>query len=145
AGSKVAGSQLLALLDTAAAPLMGGLSSTAIAKIAQPLAARFGLKTEKDRWEFVNLPPGVVLANFAVAMAPVEHTIAAVTFDDDRCQIAAILAADLRAMESRLKLEVQRAELGTRVAASITIDGQWHDWGACNARLERLFTGLRAA
>lgn len=143
--TKVSSSQLLGLVDTAAAPLMGGLSSVALAKIAQPLVARLGLRVAKDRWEFVSFPPGLVLANFAVTMATVEHTIAAVEFDHDRREFQATLPADLRAMESRLTLNVQRTETGARVAATVAIDGQWHDWGKCQSRLEQLFTGLKAA
>jgi hypothetical protein len=142
---KVSSSKLLGLVDAAAAPLMGGLSSVALAKIAQPLAARIGLKTGKDRQELVTLPPGEALANLAVSMASVEHTIVRVDFDRDQCQIEATLPADLRAMESRLTIELRRAERGTLAAASAMIEGQWYDWGKCQSNLDYLFTALRAA
>lgn len=146
ARTKVPASQLLGLIDAAATPFTGGLSSMAIAKIAQPLASRMGLNSEKDRRECVALPPGVVLGNLAVRLASIEHTITSVVHGEHGCQVQATLPADLRAMESRLTIEVCRTETGdTQVAASVLIEGQWYDWGKCQSGLDQLFAGLRAA
>jgi len=142
---KVSGSQMLGLIDAAASPLMGGLSSLAIAKVTQPLTAKLGFKTGKERREFVTLPPGQVLANLAVTLASIEHSITSVTFGDDHCHIQATLPPDLRAMEACLTVKVERAEQGAWIAASAVVEGQLYDWGKCQSRLDRLFTGLRAA
>jgi hypothetical protein len=145
AASGVSSSQMLGLIDAAASPLMGGLSSLAIAKITQPLVAKLGFKTGKERREFVMLPPGEVLANLAVTLASIEHSITSVTFGDNQCRIQAILPPDLRAMEVRLTVNVERAEQGAWIAATAIVEGQWYDWGKCQSRLDRLFTGLQAA
>ena len=141
----VSGSVLLGLIDAAASPLMGGLSSVAIAKATQPLTAKLGFKTGKERRELTALPPGELLANLAVSLASIEHSITSVTFDNDHCHIEATLPPDLRAMEVRLAVKVERAEQGAWIAATAVVEGQWYDWGKCQSRLDRLFTGLRAA
>lgn len=146
ARNRVSGSHLLGLVDAAASPLTGGVSSLAIAKVAQPLAARMGLKTEKARREFLSAPPGAVLANLAVTLAAVEHTIASVVFGEHGCMVRATLPADLRAMESQLSVEVRRGQDGgSWVVATALIEGQWYDWGKCKSGLDRLFSGLNAA
>ena len=145
AAVKVSGSQMLGLIDSAASPLMGGLSALAIAKVTQPLTAKLGLKTGKERREFVMLPPGEVLANLAVTLMSIEHSITSVTFDDDHCHIKATLPPDLRAMDVCLAVNVERADQGAWIAATAVAEGQWYDWGKCQSRLDRLFTGLRAA
>jgi hypothetical protein len=143
--SGVSGSQMLGLIDAAASPLMGGLSSLAIAKVTQPLVAKLGFKTGKERREFVLLTPGEVLANLAVTLASIEHSIMSVTFGDNHCHIQATFPPDLRAMEVRLAVKVDRAAAGVWIAATAEIEGQWYDWGKCQSRLDRLFTGLQAA
>ncbi len=149
AGGRVSGTQVLELVDTLAAPLMGGLSSVAMAKITKPMTTKLGLKTGKDRREFLMLPPGVVLANIAVALAEANHTITAVEYDAqrdaDRATIEATVEADLRGMEAKLAVAVERGEAGTWVIARARIDGQWYDWGKCQKRLDQLFANLRTA
>lgn len=145
AGKKVSSSQLLGLIDSAAAPLMGGLSSVALARIAQPLSARVGLKTGKERREFVNTHPGVVLANLAVALVTIEHTLTRVTPAPDACTLEATLPADLRSMDAALVVTVERAEHGAWISATASVAGAWYDWGKCQSGLDQLFRGLRAA
>jgi hypothetical protein len=145
AGKRVSGSALLGLVDAAASPLMGGLSSLTIAKIAQPLAAKMGLKTGKEHGEYLLVTPGEVLANLAVALAGIEHELTGSVHTDNHCTLEATLPADLRSMESRLSITVHRVAKGTHVTAAVTIDGQWYDWGRCQKGLDQLFAGLRAA
>lgn len=150
ASAKISGSQMLGLVDAAAAPLMYGLSSVAIAKVVQPLYGKMGIKTGKQRREFLQLPPGVVLANIAVALAAVEHTMTDVVASDHQCKLKAMLPADLRSMESHLSLTIQRAESternqGTWVAAEAMVEGQLFDWGKSQSRLDQLFTQVRMA
>ncbi len=138
-------SLLLDLIDAVASPMMGGISSLAIAKASQPLTAKLGFKTGKERREFVTLPPGEVLANLAVTLASIEHSITCVTFGDNHCHIRATLPPDLRAMEVRLSVNIDGAEQGMWITATAEAEGQWYDWGKCQSQLDRLFTGLRAA
>ncbi|WP_442483826.1 hypothetical protein [Aeoliella sp. SH292] len=145
AGKRVSGSAMLGLVDAAASPLMGGLSSLTIAKIAQPLGAKLGLKTGKEHGEYLLVPPGEALANLAVALASIEHELTSTTSGDNHCTLEATLPADLRAMESRLSIKVHRVAKGTHVTATATVDGQWYDWGRCKKGLDQLFAGLRAA
>lgn len=145
AANNVNGSAILDLVDAAASPFTGGISSLAIAKVAQPLTAKLGFKTQKERRELVTSPPGEVLANLAVTLAPLEHSITSVTFHENDCHVQATFPPDLRAMEMRLDVDAERGERGTWISATAAVDGQWHDWGKCQSRLDRLFTGLRAA
>jgi hypothetical protein len=48
-------------------------------------------------------------------------------------------------MEVRLAVNGDRAEPGSGIAATAGVVGQWYDWGKCQSRLNRLFTGLQAA
>lgn len=145
AATGISGSQILGLIDAAASPLMGGLSSLAIAKVTQPLTSKLGFNTRKERREWGMLPPGEVLANLVVTLASIEHSITNVTFEDDHCCIQATLPPDLRAMEVLLTVNVERTEQGAKITATAVVEGQWHDWGKCASGLDRLFTGLRAA
>lgn len=145
AEGNVSGSQMLELIDAVASPLMGGLSSVTIAKVAQPITTRLGFKTGKERREFILLPPGVVLANVAVALESIEHTLASVDHDDQQCVLEATLPADLRAMAAKLSIRVQRAEQGSWLAAAAKVHGAWYDWGKCQKGLDHLFQKLCAA
>lgn len=145
AGPKISGSQWLGLVDAAAAPLMYGLSSVAIAKMVQPLYGKLGIKTSKRRREFAPLPPGVALSNIAVVLATVEHTMTSAQATAESCTLEARLPADLRSMESHLTLHVQRAEHGTWIAAEAMVEGQLFDWGKCQNRLDQLFAQVRTA
>lgn len=145
AGAKISGSQLLGLFDAVASPLMGGLSSIAIAKVAQPITTKLGFKTGKERREFLLLPPGVVLANLAEALESIEHNLSSVSSDDRQCTLQATLPADLRAMDAKLSVQVERAEDGCWIAAVAMVHGAWHDWGKCKNGINRLFDKLRAA
>jgi len=138
-------SVLIGLLDAAASPLMGGLSSLTIAKAAQPITAKLGFKTEKQRRELMLLPPGEVLANLAVTLASIEHSVDYIRLGDNACQIQVTLPPDLRVMELRLVINVEGVEQGIWITATAEAKGQWYDWGKCQSRLDRLFTGLRAA
>jgi hypothetical protein len=139
------GPRLLKLIDQAATPLTGGVSSLALSKIAQPLTAKLGLRTCKDRTEMIALPPGRVLANIAVGLARAGYGDVEVKQFPDTCQFTVTLPADLRSMEGTLSITVSGSSAGTLVTAEALIEGVWYDWGRCKRQLDDLFGAAKVA
>ena len=145
AAQGVSSKKLLQLLDQAATPLTGGMSSIALSKIAQPLTAKLGFKTGKERRESIALPPGRVLANIAVALAHAGGEQVRAEPSSEGCQLTAILPADLRSMEGKLSLAFARQGDFTLLFAQMLIEGVWYDWGKCNRQLDSLFAAAKMA
>jgi hypothetical protein len=133
------------LADSIASSLTGGVSSLAVAKLVQPLYAKFGMKTSKQRAEFSPLPTGEVIARLLVALARLGYAPAEMSHDHESCTIEVTMPVDLRGMEGTLRLVVTRHIAGTQIAAAAQIEGQWYDWGLCQSRVDRLFETFRSA
>ena len=141
----VSGAQYLQLVDGVAATFTGGVSSVAIGKIVQPLCAKLGMTTSKQRAERLPIPPGRALADVLVALAGKGRPIAGVVQEPDFCELTAVLSADLRSLDGTLLVTVRRDLAGSLVAAEARIDGQWYDWGKCRRGLDDLFDDMRRA
>ena len=141
----VSSSQLLQVADQVATPFTAGVSSITIAKIAQPLYAKLGLKTGKERNELLPLRPGRALACILCALARQRNEVVDIQQADDACTLTALLPADLRGMDGKLTISVRRHQQGTLVTAQALIEGQWYDWGKCQRGLDALFASFRQA
>ncbi len=141
----VNGNQMLQLADGIASSFTGGVSSLAVAKIAQPFYAKFGLRTCRERSGIVVGPPGEALASLLVAIAQQGLTPDDATHDAESCVLRVTMPADLKLLEGTLTVSVKRHPSGTHIVVAAQIDGQWIDWGVCQRRIDRLFASATKA
>lgn len=136
----ISGEQFLALFDKIS-PL--GVPLETIASIAQPLYARLGIATGKERTETLVLPIGRVLVAALCSLARRGQSISAVRQANDGCCLEAVLPSDLFSLAGELVVTVRGQGPKTLVSAATKIKGQYFDWGKSNRTLDRLFTDLR--
>ncbi len=141
----VNGSQVLQLADGIASSFTGGVSSLAVAKIAQPLYAKMGLRTCKQRSEFAMQPPGEAIAGMLYALAQQGLTPYDATHNAESCVMRVVMPADLKLLEGVLTVTVKRHVAGAHITVAAQVDGQWIDWGVCQHRIDKLFTSIQRA
>lgn len=137
----ISGEQFLALFDKIS-PL--GVPMETIASICQPLYARLGIATGKQRTETLALPIGRVIVGVLCSLARQGQPLTAVQQADDGCSLEAVLPSDLFSLAGELVVTVHRRASSTIVTASTKIKGQYFDWGKSNRCLDRLFRHLHA-
>jgi hypothetical protein len=139
ARKRMTGEQFLALADKVV-PL--GVSMEGLTAIAQPLYARLGIKTGKERTQQVRAPVGKVLVGVLCSLARNGQTLRAVTQGTDGCLLEAALPSDLFSLEGELLVGVHRDGTQAQVSAATHIRGQLYDWGKSNRCLETLFSDV---
>jgi hypothetical protein len=137
AKKKFSGEDFLEACDKVLAPLSGGLPFTLIAKFAQPIAEKLGLKTGKGRSERMVERPGVAIVAILCSLAQNGQQIREATSATDGCTITASIPSDIWSLKGDLVVRVEGNI--TVVEAGLTIPGQLYDWGKCNRALDRLF------
>jgi hypothetical protein len=115
---------------------------TGIARFAQSTYAKMGIKTGKQRNEFIAQPAGKLLVSILCSLARNGRTLRSAHQLADGCILVAALPSDLFALEGDLLLTVTRAPGGSRVQARTEIKGQLFDWGKSTRCLETLFAEL---
>lgn len=144
--TSMTGEEFLKLCEKALTPLTQvPIPFTAIAKISQPLNASLGMKTGKQRAEFVPQPIGQVLVRVLCALARQGRKLKYVRQLEDGCHFKAELGSDLFALAGDLNVVVRLHGDGTLVEASTHIPGQLFDWGKSSRCLEQLINEARAA
>lgn len=143
----VTGEQFMEFCEEALKPLtIVPIPYNAIAKIAQPMAAKWGLKTEKARTRLFSSPPGVVVVGVLCSLARRGHKLKQARQMDGACVLDAELTSDMFALTGELRITVRRdRDGGTWVEAATHIPGQAFDWGKSNRRLEQLMDDVAAA
>lgn len=136
---QLSGEQFLALADTLV-PL--GVSLESLASIAQPLYAKLGIKTGKQRCQQVQAPYARVMVRALCSLARRGQSLRRVTQAVDGCLLEATLPSDLCSLEGELLLSMRRVGSQAEVNGSTRIPGQIYDWGKSNRCLDRLFTDL---
>ncbi len=119
-----------------------GVSLEGLVSLVQPLYARLGIKTGKERTCEVPVPVGQVIVRALCSLARHGQSLRGVTQALDGCLLEATLPSDLFALEGRLLVGVQRSGTETKVSCATHIDGQLFDWGKSNRCLDKLFTDL---
>lgn len=119
-----------------------GVPLDKVAALVQPLYARLGIQTGKQRAGQVRAPVGRVMVRILCSLARNGQTLRLVTQAEDGCCFEAVLPSDMFALEGNLIVGVRRANDTTEVTAATKIPGQLFDWGKSNRCLETLFADL---
>jgi hypothetical protein len=134
-------------LDSFGGPLKaatGGVPISSIASIAQPMYARLGIKTGKERVETVDRPAREAFLALLCSLARNGQAVRALHTATDGCVVEAVLPSDLRSFEGTLLVTLRRADPETEIRASTTVPGQIFDWGKSNAALDALLADVRS-
>jgi hypothetical protein len=143
AKTKFSGEDFLECCDQLIGPLTGGVPLTLIAKIAQPISEKLGLKTGKNRREHLTERPGVVIVAVLCSLAQNGQKLHEVETATAGCSIRAAIPSDVWSLKGDLLISIRAENDMTVVEAGITIPGQVYDWGKSNRVLDRLFGDLR--
>jgi len=139
APKRLSAEQFLALADKLV-PL--GVSLEGLAGVIQPLYARMGVKTGKERRHQVPAPVGQVIVRALCSLARHGQKLQNVTQAADGCLLEAVLPSDLFSSEGSLLVSVHGKGSLSAVSGVTHIGGQWFDWGKSNRCLEQLFVDL---
>ena len=139
APKRMSGEQFLALADKLV-PL--GVSMEGLAGVVQPLYARLGIKTGKQRAEQVPAPVGRVMVRALCSLARHGQTLRGVTQAADGCLLEATLPSDVFSLAGELVVSVRRSGSQAEVSGATRIPGQLFDWGKSNRCLDQLFADL---
>jgi hypothetical protein len=139
ATKRMTGEQFLKLADKLV-PL--GVPLEGVAAVVQPLYARMGIKTGKQRTHHVQAPVGRVIVRALCSLARRGQPLRGVTQAVDGCLLEAALPSDLFSLEGDLLVSVRRTGSQAEVCGATRIRGQLYDWGKSNRCLDQLFTDL---
>jgi hypothetical protein len=142
AKKRFSGEDFLEVCDKVFAPMSGGVPLKLIAKIAQPIAERLGLKTGKTRSERMVERPGTVIVAVLCSLAQNNQQIREATSASNGCTITAAIPSDMWSLNGDLVVTIRAEGKITVVESGLTIPGQMYDWGKCNRVLDRLFDEL---
>lgn len=143
AKKKFSGEDFLECCDSLFGTLTGGVPLTIIAKIAQPISERLGLKTGKQRVERVADRPGRVLVAVLCSLAQNGQQLRDVSQTPAGCTLKASLPSDFWSLKGDLLVTVSTDNSVTLLEAGTHIPGQIYDWGKSNRALEQLFADIR--
>ena len=141
APKRLTGEQFLMLADKLV-PM--GVSLEGLASVVQPLYARLGIKTGKERVAHVVAPVGQVIVRALCSLASHGQKLRSVTQAADGCLLEAALPSDLFSLEGTLLVSIKRNKSHAEVCGATHIGGQLYDWGKSNRCLDKLFTDLAA-
>lgn len=119
-----------------------GVPLDKVATLVQPLYARLGIATGKQRTGRVGAPVGRVMLRMLCSLARRGQKLRIVNQADDGCCFEAMLPSDMFALEGDLLVSVRRLDAATEVTAATKIPGQLFDWGKSNRCLDTLFADL---
>lgn len=139
AKKKMSGEDFLRIYDKV---MPAGVPLEKVATLIQPLYARLGIVTGKQRVGRFVAPVGRVMVRLLCSLARNGQTLRVVNQADDGCCFEAVLPSDLFALEGDLLLGVRRIAGATEVSAATQIKGTWFDWGKSNRCLDVLFADL---
>ena len=139
APKRLSAEQFLALADKLV-PM--GISMEGLAGVIQPLYARLGVKTGKERRHQVPAPVGQVIVRALCSLARHGQKLQNVTQAADGCLLEAVLPSDVFSTEGSLLVSVHGNGSLSAVSGVTQIGGQWFDWGKSNRCLDQLFQDL---
>jgi hypothetical protein len=111
---------------------------------AQPMFARLGVETGKERSETLSSPPGSVIVAALCSLARHGQALQQVQQFGDGCLLEATLPLDLWSLQGTFYVSVREVESGTRVEAATKIKGQAFDWGKSERCLKALFADIKS-
>lgn len=145
-GSRPGGMSADQFFDTAR-PIMkrlggGSVDAKLIAKVAQPLSARLGIRTGRQQTLGLRYPPGQVIAAALVSLASRNQPLKHAEQGEDGCILQAELPSSMFTFAGDLVITLQRHEEGTRVTGAVMVRGQAFDWGHLKRVLKALFDDM---
>lgn len=140
--AKFSGEDFLQCCDSLLSPLTGGVPFTLIAKFAQPISTKLGLKTGKTRQEYVSERLAVVFVSILCSLAQNGQKLLGIESTTAGCTLRATIPSDIWSINGELLVTVRAEAATTLVEAGVTIAGQIYDWGKSNRVLTRLFSDL---
>lgn len=140
--AKFSGEDFLQCCDGLLSPLTGGVPFTLIAKFAQPISTKLGLKTGKTRQERVSDRLAVVVVSILCSLAQNGQKLLGIESTDGGCTLRATIPSDIWSINGELAVAVRSETDATLVEAGVTVAGQIYDWGKSNRVLNRLFSDL---
>jgi hypothetical protein len=124
-----------------------GVPMDKVAALAQPLYAKWGIGTGKERVEAIDAPVGRVMLRVLCSLARHGQSLRGVKQGTDGCLFEAVLPSDFFSFEGDLLVTVRRpqndGDAKTRVSAATKIKGQLYDWGKSRKCLDELFANLQ--
>ena len=139
---RMSGEELLKAFDKPFAAL-AGIPISPITTIAQPIYARLGVKTGKERVATIDRPIHDTFLALLCSLARNGQVVRALHAATDGCLVEAVLPSDMRSFEGTLLVTLRRADPATAVSASTIVPGQLFDWGKSDSALDTLLTDLR--
>jgi hypothetical protein len=141
APDRVSAQQFLKFFDKPLQQLTGVPISPLMA-IAQPIYARLGVKTGKERVASIERPIHEALVALLCSLARNGHVLRELHIASDGCAVEAVLPSDMWAWEGMVLVTLRRADPRTEVRASTAIKGQLYDWGKSNRLLDVLIEDM---
>ena len=135
--------EFLQMGDKLLSPLTGGVPVGKLAAFVQPIYAKLGIRTGRQREEVFAQPIGEVLAAALCALAGAGQKIRGVQQADDGCELEAILPSDLFSFAGDVVVRLTNRESGTRLVAATNVPGQLYDWGKSDRCLDDLLREIR--
>ena len=136
----MSGEEVLALYDKIIA---SPIPLERLAGVVQPLYARWGIRTGKQRTETIGAPIGRTIARTLCCFAKHGQTFLHAKQGDTGCVLTAELPSSICALKGEFRVSLSRCDTGTDVAAAIEIPGQAFDWGKCRRCLDEFFKDVR--
>lgn len=143
ARSTMTAEEFLQIGDKLLSPLTGGVPVGKLAAFVQPIYARLGIRTGRQREELFPHPIGEVLAAALCALAGAGQKIRDVQQADEGCELEAILPSDLFSFAGDVTVRLTKRESGTRLVAATNVPGQLYDWGKSDRCLGGLLQEIR--
>ena len=144
AKKRLSGEQFLEICDKFMSPLSGGVSLTAIASIAEPLAEKLNLKCRKVGSRRFNQPVGTMIVAVLCSLARNGQHLQDVTQEESGCRLEASLPSDVWSLRGKFNITVRDDGVATLVEAEATIKGQIYDWGKGQRLVDQLFNEVSA-
>lgn len=137
----ISGEAILAVYDKV---MSSPIPLEKLAAVVQPLYESWGIRTGKDRQEFVNTPIGRGIARCLCSMARHGQKLQNVEQHNQGCILTAELPSSVCSLKGTLTISLQTCQAQTQVAAKTSIPGQMYDWGKSDRCLQQLFEDLRS-
>lgn len=137
----VSGEEFLAIADKII-PLP--ISLEKLTSVAQPISARLGIKTGKERSQNLSIPIGTAIVSALCSLARHGQVLQQVHQFEDGCLLESSLPSDMWSFAGTLYVTLRKTQSGTSVDCATHIEGQLFDWGKSNRCIDELFADIQS-
>lgn len=121
-----------------------GFSIEKLATTAQPIYARLGIKTGKEKVADFDRPAGVVVVAVLCSLARHSQVLRSVQQFENGCLIEASMPSDIWSFEGSIFVTIRCEAGAVRLEAATKIEGQLFDWGKSQRCLDALFSEIES-